>query len=953
MKNFKSTKRALLTSVLSMVLCFTMLLGTTFAWFTDSVTSANNIIKSGNLDIELEYWNGTAWVDVAGKSDILTNTLWEPGVTEVAYLRVANAGSLALKYQLGVNIVSETAGVNVEGKEFLLSDYIQFGVIENVNGETGAFANRDAAVAAVSGAKKISAGYTKSSTMKSGDELYLALVVYMPTTVGNVANHNGENVPQIDLGINVIATQLASEEDSFGSDYDDDAWHPDMEVATAADLQAALNNGVTDIALADDIVLEEPIVIPAPAASTYSLRRNADAVVIDLNGKTITAGEDGYVIENANGATVVLKDSANGGEIKGVVYNANGSVMTINGGTYTAVSNYAILNDAATLTINSGTINGTAATYPIYSYNDGQQLTINDVTINGVFGALNAYGKGTVVINGGTYNMTGVAGKTSHIAYFSTTATVVINGGSFNHVGDISMAAAGGGGVCLMGSANVTINGGSFNGDYADIYNWSSNATLTINGGTFAHNPGKVAEGFNVVEANGAYHVVADGFKVIASAADLVALGGQKLEGTYVLVADINMNGAAMPTIGAAYGKTLTIVGNGHTISNATTAHTAHNGMKHHGFFYAYTNSTLTISDLTFDNIVVDATKDAERNYGAAVVVAYADGGSTVNLTNVDVKNSKVLNSIPDIGDEAGVYVGYQTGTLNMVDCDSINCVVAGETDAKTGAFVGMVNGTANVTNCTTDMTIGLCNRIGGTLTVDGAAYVIDAAGLEKAVKAGATELFLAPGVYDVYSCGGKTLTINGSKDTVLKVMNEGEAGSDYGFDGSTVTFNGVTFDTSDNNGNYKGYARMVGTYNNCTFNGSYALNKNSEFTGCTFNISGDAYNLWTWGAPVATLNGCTFNSDGKAILLYGGVDTKLTLNDCVFNDNGGLTDKKAAIEIGNDYGRSYELVVNNTVVNGYEINDKGINTGSTLWGNKNSMGTDKLNVVVDGVDVY
>ena len=106
----QNTKRTLLMSVLSLVLCCAMLIGTTFAWFTDSVTSGNNIIKSGNLDIELEYWNGTKWVDVSGKSDILTNTLWEPGVTEVAYLRVANAGTLALKYQLGINIVSETAG---------------------------------------------------------------------------------------------------------------------------------------------------------------------------------------------------------------------------------------------------------------------------------------------------------------------------------------------------------------------------------------------------------------------------------------------------------------------------------------------------------------------------------------------------------------------------------------------------------------------------------------------------------------------------------------------------------------------------------------------------------------------------------------------------------------------------------------------------------------------------
>ena len=54
--NKKSTKRTLLSSVLSLVLCMAMLIGTTFAWFTDSVTSGNNIIKSGNLVIELEFY---------------------------------------------------------------------------------------------------------------------------------------------------------------------------------------------------------------------------------------------------------------------------------------------------------------------------------------------------------------------------------------------------------------------------------------------------------------------------------------------------------------------------------------------------------------------------------------------------------------------------------------------------------------------------------------------------------------------------------------------------------------------------------------------------------------------------------------------------------------------------------------------------------------------------------
>ena len=62
---------------------------------------------------------------------------------------------------------------------------------------------------------------------------------------------------------------------------------------------------------------------------------------------------------------------------------------------------------------------------------------------------------------------------------------------------------------------------------------------------------------------------------------------------------------------------------------------------------------------------------------------------------------------------------------------------------------------------------------------------------------------------------------------------------------------------------------------------------------------------------------------------------------------------KKAAIEIGDDYGSSYVLIVNNTVVNGYAINDEGIPTETELWGNKNSMPNERLNVTIDGNVVY
>lgn len=221
----------------------------------------------------------------------------------------------------------------------------------------------------------------------------------------------------------------------------------------------------------------------------------------------------------------------------------------------------------------------------------------------------------------------------------------------------------------------------------------------------------------------------------------------------------------------------------------------------------------------------------------------------------------------------------------------------------------------------------------------------------------GITTINLAEGTYIIPSAAkGKTVTFNGTgnpedvKVAVTKVGTSGE-NCDYGLDGSTVTFDGITITT--NSSTYIGYARCNGTYKNCIINGTYTLYGDSHFENCTLNVSGDVYNIWTWGAPTATFTNCTFNSDGKAMLLYGTADTNLTINNCVFNDNGGLTDKKAAIEIGNDYGKSYELIVNNTIVNGYEINDKGINTGTTLWGNKNSMGQDKLNVVVDGVDVY
>ena len=214
-----ATKRSLICSVLALILCFTMLVGTTFAWFTDSVTSSNNVIMSGNLDIVLQDWDGSDWQDVEGSSEILDkNALWEPGYSEVVYLRVKNAGTLALKYKLGVSVVSEKPGKNAAGDSFLLSDYIYYDVVD---GQKPTFADRATAMANATETTLISRGYAKIDTLDAGTDFeYLAMLIYMPTSVENVANHNGTDVPEINLGFNVVATQNTVEADAFGTDYD-------------------------------------------------------------------------------------------------------------------------------------------------------------------------------------------------------------------------------------------------------------------------------------------------------------------------------------------------------------------------------------------------------------------------------------------------------------------------------------------------------------------------------------------------------------------------------------------------------------------------------------------------------------------------------------------------------------------------------------------------------------
>lgn len=231
-KKVGGTKRALLTSVLALVLSLAMLAGSTFAWFTDTASTGVNRIVSGNLDVGLQYWGvgkdgKKTWLTAENSEDLFDkNALWEPGYTQIVYLKVENNGNLALTYAMQITPVHETVGVNVDGEEFKLSDYIKFGWMKfTVDGDgTPVALDREAAQTGVGDGAQLGKTLHRQAEqpMEAGAEELVALVAWMPEDVGNEANYSTVQ-PTIELSLKVLATQAAVESDSFNNTYDEDA----------------------------------------------------------------------------------------------------------------------------------------------------------------------------------------------------------------------------------------------------------------------------------------------------------------------------------------------------------------------------------------------------------------------------------------------------------------------------------------------------------------------------------------------------------------------------------------------------------------------------------------------------------------------------------------------------------------------------------------------------------
>ena len=439
MTNRKSTKRALLGSVVAMVLCLAMLVGATFAWFTDTASTGVNKIQAGNLDVQLVDENGNSLEGKTLEFKKAANAaegeavLWEPGCTyELPAVYVKNNGNLALKYKVTIT------GINGSAK---LNDVIDWTIND----------------ADLSADHSLSAGATSEALTIKG---------HMKESAGN--EYMNESIDGI--AITVAATQDTVENDSFGNTYDKDAEYPIVAMDT---LQELINNATEPVSAK----LEGNI------AGSLTVPQGKD-VTLDLNGFTLTGGDSHAIL---NHGTLCIKDSSGNGKIVASKANTsalrNAAVCVIDGGTFTRAAGvdnkWHTVENFGTMTFNGGKViaedGQSFAIVNGWNYIDpGEQkatMTINNIDMKAGPNGLKNCAGGTLTMNGGTLHCTGYWGLSN-----DSTGVATINGGEI--ISDKYVAISDGG-------AKMEINGGTFTGPQGSLYVQHYAHDTVVKGGSY------------------------------------------------------------------------------------------------------------------------------------------------------------------------------------------------------------------------------------------------------------------------------------------------------------------------------------------------------------------------------------------------------------------------------------------------------------------------------------
>ena len=421
MNSHRQTKRALLTSVMALVMCVVMLLGTTFAWFTDTARTSVNKIEAGNLDVVLEMEDSaspTGWKDAEGETlefkkaaaaPVGEKVLWEPGCTyELPKLRVVNNGNLNLKYKIEITGIKGSAKLNDVIDWTMKLDGIDFAIGSEHVLNAATAGNESADILTISGHMRETAGNT-----------------YMNEKIEGIT-------------ITLTATQATGEYDSSKNTYDENATYP-----VVAKNQAEVNNAITN-------TTEKNVTIAVPAgqittldngiANEGSKSRNVtfigdgsqtvDVVTNAITAEggelnyqrgssftfenlTIQAGEgnfDGIVCDELTYKDCTIKgkltlfgkatfinctfenDMANqysiwtwGGTdvtFEGCTFNTNGKAILLYGGAAASNPTNLVVNNCTFNDRNNGTA-GKAAIEIGNDYNATYTLTVNNATVNG------------------------------------------------------------------------------------------------------------------------------------------------------------------------------------------------------------------------------------------------------------------------------------------------------------------------------------------------------------------------------------------------------------------------------------------------------------------------------------------------------------------------------------------------------------------------------------------
>lgn len=201
---------ALALSLCALIVWCILGTGASLAWFTDTSPEINNIFHFAEFDLVVSHrLTDGKWEEVDGQTKIFDEeALYEPGYVQVVYLKVENKGTVPFEFYTSVNVNGCIVAPNVFGQEFMLQDYLKFGITtaDSEDAMKNSVPDREKAVEIAD--MPLHNYDTETAVLNPGATKYIALIVRMPEEVGNVANYRGDTVPEVDLGITVKADQI-------------------------------------------------------------------------------------------------------------------------------------------------------------------------------------------------------------------------------------------------------------------------------------------------------------------------------------------------------------------------------------------------------------------------------------------------------------------------------------------------------------------------------------------------------------------------------------------------------------------------------------------------------------------------------------------------------------------------------------------------------------------------